>query len=294
MENKDIVSFDGLVLKGYLFNDVAKPIGVIQIIHGMQEHALRYLDTIQEFNKKGYIVYISDLRAHGLTARNTHELGKDEDIFENTVQDQLIISQTLKKDYPNIPLYILGHSFGSFIAQRLMQLSDISKKYILCGTTDLNNAEYNFGKLVAWLTTKKNGKHGKATLIENMGIKGYGKKFKNGNWLSRDEQVFETYSADKYCGTPFPVSFYYSLFKHGTNVNKGIKNIPLRNEILITVGGADPVSKNAKLAKRLNKKYVNHCLKSEIKVYPEARHELLNETNKKEVLSDMFNFLQEK
>lgn len=294
MENKDIISFDGTALKGYLFDDVAKPIGVIQIIHGMQEHALRYFNIIPQFNKKGYIVFISDLRAHGLTAKNTTLLGKDEDIFNNTVKDQLLISETLKKEYPDIPLYVFGHSFGSFITQKLMQLSTFSNKYILCGTTDLNNIEYKLGRIVAWFTEKKNGKHGKATLLENMGVKGYGKKFQNSNWLSRDEQVFEQYTADKYCGTPFPVSFYRSLFNNGVKVNKGIKNIPLGNEILIIVGGDDPVSKNARLAKRLNKKYINNYLKSSIIVYPEARHELLNEINKDEVLNDIFNFLKEK
>ena len=292
MKNKDIVSFDGLCLKGYLFDDVAKPIGVIQIIHGMQEHSERYFDIIPVINKKGYIVYISDLRAHGKTAKSIEDLGKDEDIFINAVQDQLIISETLKKEYPDIPLYVFGHSFGSFIAQKLLQLSDLSKKYILCGTTDLNNIEYNLGRIIAWFTSKKNGKHGSATLIENMGVKAYGKKFMQGNWLSRDEQVWEKYRADKYCGRAFPVSFYRSLFRHGVKVNKGMKNIPLNTEILLIVGDKDPVSKNARLVKRLNKKYTNHCLKTKLIIYPEARHELLNETNKDEVLDDIFKFLK--
>ena len=98
MKNKDIVSFDNLVLKGYLFDDVAKPKGVIQIIHGMQEYSDRYFDIIPKFNKDGYIVFISDLRGHGKTAKNIESLGIDEDLFANAVQDQLIISQTLKKN----------------------------------------------------------------------------------------------------------------------------------------------------------------------------------------------------
>lgn len=292
MKNKDIISFDNLTLKGYLFDDVAKPIGVIQIIHGMQEHAERYFDTIKVFNQKGYIVFISDLRGHGKTAKNIESLGKDDDIFKNTVEDQLLISQTLRKDYPEIPLIIFGHSFGSFISQKLMQLSDLSKKYILCGTSDCNNIEFQLGKIVAMFTEIKNGRHGKATLLENMGIKSYGKKFDNANWLSRDDKILAKYASDPYSGTEFPVSFYKSLFKWGTKINKGIKNIPLDTEILIIVGDNDPVSKNGKLAKRLNKKYLNNCLKSKIILYPNARHELLNETNKDEVLSDIFKFLE--
>ena len=257
----------------------------------MQEHSTRYFSTIEEFNKKGYIVFVSDLRAHGKTAKSLEELGKDEDIFGNAVQDQLIISQELKKEYASIPLIVFGHSFGSFIAQKLMQISDLSKKYILCGTSDCNNIEFKLGKIVAWFTAKKNGKHGSATLLENMSVKGYGKKFELGNWLSRDNSIMERYKTDEYCGRAFPVSFYSSLFKHGIKLNKGMKNIALDTKILIIVGAADPLSKNAKLAKRLNKKYINHCLRSKIIVYPEARHELLNEINRDEVLKDIFEFL---
>ena len=94
MKNKDIVSFDGLKLKGYLFDDVIHPVGIVQIIHGMQEYANRYFEVIKKFNEKGYIVFVSDLRGHGLTAKSIEELGKDDgDIFENTVKDQIIISQ---------------------------------------------------------------------------------------------------------------------------------------------------------------------------------------------------------
>ena len=199
MKNKNIISFDGLELKGYIFDDVAKPVGVVQIIHGMQEYADRYFETIKEFNKKGYIVFISDLRGHGRTAKSIDTLGQDEDIFKNTVEDQLIISQTLKKEFPDIPLIVFGHSFGSFITQKLMQISDLSKKYVLCGTTDCNNIEFVFGRIVAFFTEKKNGKHGKAPLIESMSLKGYGKKFENSNWLSRDDEVFKKYANDPYC-----------------------------------------------------------------------------------------------
>ena len=291
MKNKDIISFDNLVLKGYLFDDVAKPKGVIQIIHGMQEYSDRYFDIIPKFNKDGYIVFISDLRGHGKTAKNIESLGIDDDLFANAVQDQLIISQTLKKEYPNVPLIVFGHSFGSFISQRLLQLSDLSKKYILCGTTDLNNIEYQLGKLIVWFTTLKNGKHGKATLIENMGVKGYGKGFENNNWLSRDPSVMEKYNKDPYCGTPFPVSFYKSLFHNGTKLNKYMKNIALDTQILLIAGDKDPVSKNGKLVKRLHNKYLKNCLNSKIILYSEARHELLNETNKEDVIKDVLNFI---
>ena len=165
MKNKDIKSFDNLILKGYLFDDVPKAKGVIQIIHGMQEYSDRYFDIIPQFNKAGYIVFISDLRGHGKTAKNIELLGVDDDLYANAVQDQLIISQTLKNEYPNIPLIIFGHSFGSFVAQRYMVENGFKiKNIILCGSTYTNNLQFKAGRLLASTLKLFGMKKKKATL----------------------------------------------------------------------------------------------------------------------------------
>ena len=293
MKKVEIQSFDGLKLKGYLFSEVKNPIGVIQIIHGMQEHGMRYEQTAGDFNNAGFIVFVSDSRGHGKTAENLELLGRsDGDIFSETVQDQVIISEYLVAKF-NLPLYVIGHSYGSFIAQRYIQVCNLSKKVVICGTTDGDNLIMKFGKIIAWFTEKKNGKHGKATLIENMSLKGYCKGFENGNWLSRDEKVWEAYTKDEYCGTPFPVSFYRSLFRNMGKLNKGIKDIPLTTRILLIAGENDPVGSKGKEVKKLHNKYIKNCLNAKLKLYPEARHELFNETNRDEVIIDVIKFLKE-
>lgn len=291
MKNIKIKSFDELELNAYLY-EAKEPKAIIQIVHGMQEHGKRYDYTCKELNKHGFTCLVSDLRGHGKTAKSIEDLGKnEEDIFASTVRDQEIISRYLKNKYPDLPLYIFGHSYGSFITQKYIQVCNIAKKAIICGTTNGDNVLMKFGRIIAWFTKLKNGKHGKATLIEKMSLNSYGKGFKNNNWLSRDEAVWDEYCKDEYCGTPFPVSFYASLFANMGKLNKGIKDIPKDTKIFLIYGSADPVGSQGKEIKKLYKKYQKANLDATIKVYENGRHEILNETNKNEVLSDIVGFL---
>jgi len=291
MKNLNITSIDGLELKGYLFDEVKNPKGIIQIVHGMQEHGLRYEDTCKYFNKAGYIAFVSDLRGHGHTAIDEKHLGQDDgDIFSLTVHDQITISEKLIELFPNLPLYIFGHSYGSFITQKYIQVCPLANKAIICGTTNGSNLIMKFGRIIAWFTKLKNGKHGKAALIENMSLKSYGKGFEDGNWLSQDNEVWEKYKADKYCGTPFPVSFYASLFRNMGKLNKGIKEIPKETKILLIYGDKDPVGSNGKEIIKLEKLYKKANLDVTLKAYSNCRHELLNEIIKDDVRKDIIDF----
>ena len=123
---------------------------------------------------------------------------------------------------------------------------------------------------------------------------GFKKKFKkeDGNWLSRDPEVWDKYLVDELCGNSFPVSFYKSLF---TSAPKSYKNLAVVDEstpILLIVGDNDPVSNGGKSVKKLYKLYTKHWLNVQLKVYGGARHELLNETNKDEVLKDIIKFIE--
>ena len=118
-----------IILKGYqdyesscyIWDKVENAIGVVQIIHGMQEHAKRYNNFAKFLNSKGYIVFASDLRGHGLTTLiNNGQFGySDGDIFMEIVNDQIIFTEYLNNKY-KLPISIFGHSFGSFITQKYM------------------------------------------------------------------------------------------------------------------------------------------------------------------------------
>jgi len=292
MQELYIQSFDKHKLCLNIYDDVKHPIGVVQIIHGMQEHQGRYKDFAEFLNKNNYIVYTSDLRGHGKTRISTQPWGySDNDISKEILKDQEIISELIKKTYPNLKLTILGHSYGSFITQTyLMNYKNINK-IILTGSTYTKGSIYNFANFLTKTAIKFFGRYADAKLVEKLSLKAYAKEFKDGNWLTRDESVWQKYLQDDFCGNSFKLNFYESLFtlfkNNYSDINSVDKNLP----ILILSGSDDPVSNKAKGAKALYDFYKKNNLNVKLKIYENARHEILNETNKNEIYNDILNFL---
>lgn len=292
MKTLKLKGYNNFELACYAWDNVENPTGVVQIIHGMQEHAKRYNDFAKYLNKQGLIVFASDLRGHGLTALNNNlPFGySDGDIFMEIVNDQIKITDYLKEKY-KLPITIFGHSFGSFIAQRYMVENGFKiKNIILCGSTYTNSMSFRMGYRMASLCKFFNGKKKPAKLIEKMSIKGYGKKFPGGNWLSRDELNWNNYTQDPLCGMTFPNNFYYSFFKNVRHNYKRLKDIPFYLPILIISGTDDPVAGKQGIFK-LFIKYGEANKKVYLKSYIGARHELLNEINKQEVYEDISKFI---
>ncbi len=293
MRRVEIMGYRGYPLVGYFWENVLKPKGIVQIIHGMQEHAKRYDDFAKFLNGKGYVVFASDLRGHGETINDVEKQGFSEgDIFEEIVNDQIIISNTLKEKY-NLPLYVVGHSFGSFVTQMYMTKCNIADKIVLSGSTYTRNLSFKFGNLVAHINGAVVGKNKTAKFLEKNSFGAYGKKFKNGNWLTRDEEIFEAYKLDPYCGHPFPYSFYKSMFSGVAKNYKDIDKIRSDVKILIISGDSDPVGGYGKLVTKLYNVYRKQGLNVQCKLYNGARHEILNETNKVEVYDDVLNFFND-
>ena len=280
---------DALELRCYLYEPETKPIGSVLIIHGMQEHAKRYSDFANFLVDNGYAVLAPDLRGHGMTAQSVDRLGYDKgDIYKNTIGDLVMMEEWLKKSY-SVPVFVFAHSYGSMLAQRLMQVTDVATKYVLCGTGNGSSALMKFAnKVTKMLARGKMDK--KATAVENLSIKSYGKKFKNGNWLTRDEEVFKKYNEDEFCGGDFPYSFYVSLFSNLRECNKHISEIPDKTEIFLIAGTKDPVGQNGKQVKALFKEYKKANKKAYIMLYKDCRHELINELNKKDIYNDIQDF----
>ena len=176
METKIFTSYDGRKLSCSVWDEVSKPIGIVQIVHGMAEHSRRYDDFANYLNKNGLIVFADDHRAHGNTMEKQ---GYDDgDIFNETIRDEIEITKYLKNTY-HLPVIIFGHSYGSFLVQGYIQRNALNiAGAVLCGSANMDNALTKFGAVIAnmaYSTTKDKSKPAKK--LNKLTFGSYNKNF---------------------------------------------------------------------------------------------------------------------
>jgi len=291
---------DGKEVYIYCWDEVENPKGILQIFHGMAEHGKRYTDFARFLNRNGYIVYADDHRGHGKTAGTIEEIGYiGFNGFDNIVLDEHELTESIKSKYPELPIIILGHSFGSFIAQDyITRYSDKISGVILSGSSMKNEAEVVAGKALATIQRRIYGERRTAVLLNFLSFGAYNKKIEKPKskfaWLSRDEEQVKRYEEDALCGTIFTVGFFHYFLKALTEIYKPHKllRIPKALPVKIVSGAADPVGEYGVGVERLYQMYKELGIKDlNMKLYPGARHEIINEINKDEVFEDLLKWL---
>lgn len=295
MKTGFIKSFDERKIWVYVWDDVKKPKAIVQIFHGMAEHAGRYEAFAKKLNEKGYIVVADDHRGHGKTAGSVENVGKYDgsNIFYDTMHDEMFISDLLLEEY-KLPLFIFGHSYGSFIAQGYMTYAKPISGVILCGSACMKDRlDIFIGRKIAKATMKHKGPDAPANLVAKMSFGKYDKMVKTGSWLNTDEEEVKKYYADEYCGKTLSAKFYYNFFKALPRiyVKKNLKKIQKDLPVLIISGKQDPVGDMGKSVKKLFKLYNHLELDVRMRLYNDARHEILNEPIKNEVYNSVLTFL---
>ena len=296
MKQLTLKAFDDTEIGIDLWDEVENPIGVIQIAHGMAEHPDRYDDFAKYLNAKGYIVAADDHRGHRRGAINGENGMTYGDSWNQTLEDMNTLLDYLKETY-KLEVVLVGHSYGSFLSQRFIELhSDKLAGCILSGTAYMKGILIRMGNMIASLQALFLGEEKKGKLIDKLSFGAYNKPFvEQGQqfaWLSRDKEQVAKYEADENCGYVLCIGYYLSFFRgvlktYGKDAETIRKDFPL----MIAVGSDDPVSNKAALATKLNDFYLGLGLKPEYKVYPGARHEILNETNNAEVYDDFGKFI---
>ncbi len=280
-----------------------EPKAVVQIAHGMSETAIRYEGFAKKLTENGYIVYINDHRGHGVTAKTIDNVGylAEKEGFTCLVEDMNILTNIIKEENLHLPIYLFGHSMGSFASQRyIMKYGDNLAGLVLSGSNGRHGKILKIGELIANTEIKKHGRRHRSKQLDNLIFGGNNRGFKptktDFDWLSRDEKEVQKYIDDPFCGVLFTCGFFYDFIKGLQEVEdaENLKNVPLDLPIYIMSGDKDPVGKNGKGVLRLRDRYVNLGVKNvSCKLYEGGRHEMLNETNKEEVMTDIISWLDE-
>lgn len=296
MKTEKFKSFDGTVLQCYLWDNVRNAKGVVQISHGMAEHARRYDDFANYLNQNGFIVFADDHRAHGMTSTKQSAKGvkgyHKGNIYFDTVQDECAITKMLKDRY-NLPVIYLGHSYGSMVGQRYIEECKDYTGAVLSGSAMMKGAILSTGAAVANLQYKTLGGEKTGKLLDKLSFGNYNKPFKADKipfaWLSRDKEQVKKYILDEQCGNVMSIAFF-KFFLCGLKESykkENLAKIDVNKPIAIFSGEKDPVGGNGKLVNKLYNQYKTLGVKDlSLKLYPDARHEILNEVNRGEVYAD--------
>ncbi|HEV2611713.1 MAG TPA: alpha/beta hydrolase [Noviherbaspirillum sp.] len=272
------------------------PTAVIQIVHGAAEHGGRYERFARALVGQGYAVYATDHRGHGRTRIRSGELGDaGPDAWNRFVEDEQQLSQSLRERHPTAKLVLFGHSMGSFITQDYMtRRPDLLDAVILSGTA--------YGPpppkeaIEALNAVAQASPLGPSQIWSNR-FADFNKPFtgKPGfEWLSRDPEEVRKYEEDPLAGFAFTNELVRDFFQGMALLRDPAREarIPSGLPVLVIQGALDPVGANLQATHALLDRFnelgltrVSHHF------YPEARHELLNETNRDEVQRDVLNWL---
>ncbi|MCR4940617.1 MAG: alpha/beta hydrolase [Treponemataceae bacterium] len=276
--------------------------GVVQLSHGMAEFAKRYDRFGTILADQGYVFYAHDHRGHGESVKSTEELGylADKDGFQRVVLDLRSMIEKAHTDFPGKKVFLFGHSFGSFVSQSFMeQFGREIDGCMLCGSAGPRIPLTAAGSFLAKVIKCFKGGHYRSTFINGMAFGSYTKRITDTKsqfaWISRDYAELKKYEDDPYCGFLCTVEFFADFFSGLTEIGKikNIKKIPRKLPVYIFSGEEDPVGEYGQSVAKLNDIYKKIGMEDlSFKLYPEARHELLNELNHEEVEKNILDWIK--
>lgn len=280
---------------------VSSPRAIIHIVHGMAEHSGLYEDMAQLLNQQGFTVIAHDHRCHALAVADNSLQGNVDRLhnWSNVLQDMLLINNWVRATYSGVPYAILAHSMGSFVSQWFAQNHpDRVAALMLSGSNYVAPWFSGIAARIACVETLRGGKNGRSNLIHNLAFGKFGKAFKNArtdfDWLSRDPVYVDKYVADAQCGYRMANSYWRDLLNTladiytPANMKRVAKGLPL----YIFSGDKDPVGHMGKGVKQLADRHIKAGrAQVSFKLYPDARHCSLYETNASEVRQDLLAWL---
>lgn len=279
----------------------APPKALVMLSHGMAEHSGRYARLAEALCDAGYGVYALDQRGHGRTAdEGTLGLYAEKDGWNKVVGDLASLNQHIGQQQPGLPIILLGHSMGSYIAQAyLLHHSASLNGAILSGSNFQPVALYRAARVIARAERLRQGLRGRSALIEFLSFGSFNKAFKPNrtafDWLSRDPAEVDKYINDPLCGFRCTNQLWIDLLGGLQQISKAsnLAQIDPGLPILVMGGECDPVSEGKRLKSLAHALRDAGCQHLQLNIYPQARHEVFNETNRDQVTADVLTWLDQ-
>ena len=272
------------------------PAGVVQIVHGMEEHKERYYDFALYLAMNGLHVVVADLRGHGEDAPELSFIA-DKRGDELLIRDQQIIADWIAGRFPGLPMMLFGHSMGSIISRVLLQTDSARyTKAALSGYVNPNPAAPVAVALGNAARVSK-GSRAHSKLLDGLALGPYGKSIPDRktdlDWLSYNEENVQKYIEDPLCGVEFTVGSYCALFSLLNRMGKpgAYRDVNAEMPLLLIAGKDDPCTGGEK--GRANSRAVLEKAgfrNISVITYDHMRHEILNETENEKVYRDLRDF----
>ncbi len=301
-----VKSSDGVhELSGIIYIPDGKVRGFFHIVHGMTEYIGRYDRIMSVLANEGWICFGYDHLGHGHTAKDRSELGfiakkKGWDLLCRDVKEFSSAVKAEFSEYKELPYVLMGHSMGSFIARLAAERYVTPDKLIIMGTGGSNPAA-DAGLILIAIIKKLYGDKHISKLIYKLAFGGYNKRFTEPRdllpeapqpWLTNDVDVRKKYSQDEFCNFLFTTSAMGDLIRlmKYANSPSWYKNIRTDMPILLVSGSDDPVGNFSKGVNEVYRKLQKRGAHVKCKLYPKARHEILNDISYEDVKKDILDF----
>lgn len=289
-------------IHGYCWKPEGRPKAIVHMCHGMVEYIERYEELAERLCAQGYVVFGADTLGHGKSVVNKNCFGYFGEHNGNwkLLSDMVILQGLAKRAYPGLPYFILGHSFGSLMVREFVErFPDSVDGMILMGTMYHSNGTAMMGKLLCKgiAMVKKEGYRYRSTFLNDLAIGRLDKYFKEedlrNSWLSRDRNEVNQYNAKPECNFIFTVGAYRDMMLALLEANnkKNLERLNKEMPILLMAGDKDPVGNFGRGPKRLYKTYKALGLECRIRIYKDNRHELLHDSDRKQVYKDLLKWL---
>ncbi len=303
MKEFKVIDSHGNKLHTYMFDNVREIKGIVQLVHGINEHGLRYTDFAAFLNENGYIVYIHDHVSQGKTrtyadnALRTVYFGRN---GANVLVDGLnTVRERIKEDFPDMPIYLFGHSLGSMIIRLyLIEFENEYTRIILNGGGYSNLKGLGLGLFIGNLVKLFKPKK-PSNMFDNMFRQTQLKLNEKVEidhfieWLTRDKEYTEINKEDKYLFIRLSTSVFVDMLKAIKKINNlnNILNSHIDVPIMLLSGSHDPATDFGEATMELHERYLEAGFRSKLIIYHEGRHDSLQELNKEEVFNDILTFI---